>query len=97
MRIAILGRRPVWRADRRLEPWQLRTAEPAAVDVDVAELGAAVQLREDLAGIEDLGGVEGALHALLLVQVDLIEHPGIASALTVRGTVLGCTRRNTDA
>jgi len=51
-----------------------RGAELAAVDVQAAELGAAVELREDLAGVEDLGRVEGALQALLLVQVVLVEH-----------------------
>ncbi len=44
------------------------------MDVQAAELGAAVQLREDLAGIKDLGRVEGALEALLLVEVVLVEH-----------------------
>jgi hypothetical protein len=44
------------------------------VDVHAAELGAAVQLRKNLVGVEDLRGVEGKLHALLLVQVVLVEH-----------------------
>jgi hypothetical protein len=33
-----------------------------------------VQSGKNLAGIEDLGGVEGALDALLRVQVVLVEH-----------------------
>jgi hypothetical protein len=44
------------------------------VDVQAAELGAAMQLGEHLAGIEDLARVEGALDALLLVQGVLVEH-----------------------
>lgn len=42
------------------------------MDVQAAELGAAVELRKDLARVEDLGGVERALQALLLVQVALV-------------------------
>ena len=58
-----------------LEPREVGEAELlAAVDVEAAELGAAVELGEDLAGIEDLSRVEGALHALLLVEVVLVEH-----------------------
>ena len=40
------------------------------MDVHAAELGAAVQLREDLAGVEDLGRVEGAFDALLLGEAE---------------------------
>ncbi len=43
------------------------------MDVHAAELGAAVELGEDLAGVEDLARVEGAFDPLLLVQVDLVE------------------------
>ena len=38
-----------------------------------AELGAAAQLGEHLAGIEQVVGIEGALHAHLLVEIDLGE------------------------
>ncbi len=44
------------------------------MDVHAAELGAAVQRREHLAGVEKAAGVEGALEALLLVEVGLGEH-----------------------
>ena len=40
----------------------------AAMDVQAAELGAAVQLREHLAGIEQPVGIEGAFEALLLAR-----------------------------
>src|SRR5690606_25664387 len=42
------------------EPRQVGEAGLAAVDVDAAELGAAVQGREDLARIQELLGVERA-------------------------------------
>ena len=46
-----------------LKSRQVRERELAAVDVHAAELGAAVQRREDLAGIEDWVRVEGAFDA----------------------------------
>ena len=42
--------------------------------VHAAELGAAVQRREHLAGIEQALVVEGAFEPLLLVEIDLGEH-----------------------
>ena len=57
-----------------LEPRQVWKPHLPAVDVHAAELGAAVELGEDLAGVEDLGRVEGAFDALLLIQVVLVEH-----------------------
>src|SRR5262249_42299683 len=60
--------------DLASEPRQLGMAERAAMDMDAPQFGAAVELREDLAGIEEAVGVEGAFQALLLRQIDLIEH-----------------------
>jgi prevent-host-death family protein len=57
-----------------LKPRQVGESHLAAGDVEAAELGAAVELRENLARVEDLGWVERALHALLLVQIVLVEH-----------------------
>src|SRR5687768_11775640 len=51
------------------EPRQIGEARLSAVDVDAAQLGAAVQRREDLAGIEQRVGIEHALHPLLLRQI----------------------------
>jgi hypothetical protein len=45
---------------------QVGEAELAAVDVQAAELGAAVESRKNLAGVEDLGGIEGALVPLVM-------------------------------
>lgn len=44
------------------------------MDVHAAELGAAVQGRKHLSGIEQALRVEGAFQTLLLVEVDLAEH-----------------------
>src|SRR5471032_2090791 len=46
----------------------------AAMDVDAAELGAAMELREDFAGVEQTIGVESAFEAQLLVEIDGVEH-----------------------
>src|SRR4051812_19665257 len=48
--------------------------ELAAVDVHAAELGAAMELREHLAGIEEPVRIEGAFEALLLREVAGVEH-----------------------
>src|SRR5262245_14873076 len=42
--------------------------------MQAAELGATVQLREHFSGVEQALGVECALHALLLIEIDLREH-----------------------
>ena len=44
------------------------------MNVQAAELGAAVQLRENFSGIEQAFGVEGTFDPLLLIEVDLREH-----------------------
>src|SRR6266446_9284584 len=59
---------------RRSEPWQFGESELAAVDVHAAELGAAVQGRKYLAGVEQALGVERTFEPLLLVEIDLAEH-----------------------
>src|SRR5262245_43568090 len=56
------------------EPWNIRERHPAGVHVHAAELGAAVQLREHLAGIEQAPVVERAFEALLLGEIDFREH-----------------------
>src|SRR5258707_8253176 len=56
------------------KPRQIRERDLAAMDVDAPELGAAMELREDLAGIQQPVRIEGAFQALLLVEVDRIEH-----------------------
>src|SRR3954451_6532664 len=58
----------------RSEPGQVGEADLTGVYMHPAELGAAVQLREHLAGIEKVVGVEGALETLLLREVDVVEH-----------------------
>ena len=57
----------------------------AAVYVHLAHLGAAVQLGEDLAGIEQKVGVEAALDALHGVQVVLAELFTCARSVFRRG------------
>src|SRR5438105_3567140 len=57
-----------------LESWNIRERHPARMHVQAAELGAAMQGREHLAGVEQALGVEGAFEPLLLVQIDLGEH-----------------------
>src|SRR4051812_35732183 len=52
-----------------LEPRQVGEAGLAAVDVDPAQLGATVQYREHLPGIEEQVRIEGALDPLLMGQV----------------------------
>ena len=44
------------------------------MNMQPAEFGAAVQLRENFSGIEQAFGVERTLHPLLLIEVDLREH-----------------------
>src|SRR6185312_6620960 len=56
------------------EPRQLREGDLAVVDMHAAELGAAMEFREDLAGIEQPVRVEGTFEALLMVEIDLVEH-----------------------
>src|ERR1700720_4229681 len=62
--------------------------QPAAMDMDAAELGAAMELREDLAGIEQPVGVEGAFEAQLLIEIDLVEHDRHEVALLDADAVL---------
>src|SRR5262249_44074429 len=57
-----------------LEPRQTRERPPAGMHVQAAELGAAMQRREHLAGIEQALVVEGAFEPLLLVEIGLREH-----------------------
>src|SRR5262249_26470395 len=56
------------------EPRQIGKARGAGMDMDAAQLSAAMKLREDLAGIEQPVRVEGAFEAELMVEVDLVEH-----------------------
>src|SRR5690349_7032110 len=63
------------------EARQIGEPRLAAMDVDATQLGAAVQCREHLAGIEQRVRIEHAFHALLLRQVRLVEHRGHEIAL----------------
>src|SRR5579885_1375351 len=56
------------------EPRQIGEGQLALMHVQPPELGAAMQLREHLARIEQALGVEGAFQALLLVEIGLVEH-----------------------
>src|SRR5580698_4150608 len=56
------------------KPGNLGKCQLAAVDMDAAEFGAAVQGRKYLAWVQEALGVEGAFQPLLLVEVDLRKH-----------------------
>src|ERR1043166_360708 len=53
---------------------QFRKRQSAAMDMDPAKLGAAVQGRKHLSRVEQPLRVERAFQALLLVEIDLAEH-----------------------
>ena len=57
-----------------LKPRQVGVGQTAGVDMQPAELGAAVQLREHLAGVQETVRVEGAFEALLLGEIHFVEH-----------------------
>ena len=59
--------------DHALEPLNVGEWQGIVVHHHPAELGAAAQLGEDLAGIEQMVGIEGAFDPHLLVEVDLGE------------------------
>src|SRR5215212_4343478 len=61
-------------AASRSEARQVGKPDLPAVDVHAPEFGAAVELREHLAGVEQPARVEGALDPLLLGEVGLVEH-----------------------
>src|SRR5271163_818259 len=56
------------------EARQVRKRDLAAADMELAHLGAAMQGREYLAGIEQRLVVERTFDALLLAQIDIVEH-----------------------
>ena len=56
------------------ESRQVRERQPAAVHMNAAEFGAAVQRRKHLARIEKTLGVERAFQPLLLAEIGLAEH-----------------------
>src|SRR6202021_2080758 len=56
------------------KPRKFRKGEIAAVDMHAAKLGAAMQGRKHLAGIEEALRVERAFQPLLLVEIDFAEH-----------------------
>src|SRR5438045_3258188 len=56
------------------KPRQVGKRQLAAVDVDAAEFGAAVQGRKHFSGVEQPLRVERAFQPLLGVQIDLAEH-----------------------
>src|SRR5580704_13406517 len=53
---------------------QIREGEPTGMDMKTAELGAAMQLRKDLARVQQAIRIESAFEALLVRQVALVEH-----------------------
>src|SRR5207248_11717595 len=61
-----------WRAPS--EPRQVGKRELAAMHMDAAEFGAAMQGRKHFSGIEQALRVEGAFQPLLLVEIDLRKH-----------------------
>src|SRR5262245_21917549 len=58
----------------RSEARNIRKRHAAGMDVQAPELGAAVQRREHLAGIEQAALVEGAFEPLLLLEIGVGEH-----------------------
>src|SRR6187549_3276260 len=62
------------RRSKASKPWNIRKRHAPGMHVQAPELGAAVQGRKHLAGIEQTLGVEGAFQPLLLVEVDLGKH-----------------------
>src|SRR5882757_2799933 len=56
------------------EPRKVGKRQSAAMDMDAAEFGAAMQRRKHFSGIEQTLRVERAFQPLLLVEVDLREH-----------------------
>src|SRR6185436_5848509 len=70
-----------------LEPRNIGKRQPAGMNVQAAELGAAVQLRENFSGIEQAFGVERTFDPLLLIEVDLREHYRHQVALLYADTV----------
>src|ERR1700704_6666443 len=57
-----------------LKPRQVGVGQTARVDMQPAQFGAAMQLREHLAGVEQPIRIEGAFEALLLGEVHFVEH-----------------------
>src|ERR1700733_12093803 len=74
----------------RSKPRDIGKRHPPGMHVHAAELGAAVQGREYLAGIEQALVVEGAFDALLLIEVDFREHHRHQIALLDADAVLAC-------
>ena len=71
---ALAGENTATAAASRSEPRQVGEPDLPAMDVHPAEFGAAVQLREHLARVEQPLRVEGAFEPLLLGEVGLVEH-----------------------
>src|SRR5690349_10015471 len=80
------------------EPRNVGERHLAAMDVHAPELGAAMQHREHLAGVEQAFGIERAFQALLMRKVDLGEHLAHEVALLDADAVLaGQHTAHTDA
>src|SRR5271163_469006 len=56
------------------EPWNIGKRDAAAAHMHAAELGAVMERREHLAGIEQPLLVEGAFDALLVLHIDFGKH-----------------------
>src|SRR5262249_10512051 len=75
-------------ACRCSEPRNIRKRELARMDMHAAELRAAVQCRKHFSRIEQALRVKRAFQALLLVEVDLVEHIAHEIALLDADAVL---------
>jgi len=70
--------------------WNIREWNFPAVNVQATKLGAAVQFRKNLTGIEQALRIEGAFDPLLLVEIDLGKHRAHEIALFHADAVLAC-------
>src|SRR5579863_6635339 len=71
-----------------LKPRQVGERQFPGMDVQPAQFGAAMQLREDLAGVQQPFGIEGAFEALLMGKIVLVEHRAHQIALLDADPVL---------
>src|SRR5690606_10340200 len=60
--------------DLRSESRNVRESQFPTMYMHTAKLGTATQLRKDLAGIEQMLGIEGTFDPHLLVEIDFVEH-----------------------
>ena len=65
---------PPSQRQQRSESRQVGEGHSAGMNVEAAKFGAPMELRKNLAGIEQSIRVEGAFDPLLMRQVALVEH-----------------------